>query len=94
MENEIFTRLNISAIAVLFEYLFSEVGLFFATHRWENMNKDEVEIVAFTEPETKVSKHLRFSIWLFCCVRLTTSTHDIDFIFSGVKECNETRLKM
>ena len=36
---------------------------------------------------------LRFSIWLFCCVRLTTSTHDIDFKFSGVKECNKTRLK-
>ena len=36
---------------------------------------------------------LRFSIWLFCCVRLTTSTHDIDFKFSGVKECNKTRFK-
>ena len=36
---------------------------------------------------------LRFSIWLFCCVRLTTSTHDIDFKFSGVKECDKTRLK-
>ena len=36
---------------------------------------------------------LRFSIWLFCCVRLTTSTHDIEFKFSGVKECNKTRLK-
>ena len=36
---------------------------------------------------------LRFSIWLFCCVRLTTSTHDIDFKFSGVKECNKTRLR-
>ena len=36
---------------------------------------------------------LRFSILLFCCVRLTTSTHDIDFKFSGVKECNKTRLK-
>ena len=36
---------------------------------------------------------LRFSIWLLCCVRLTTSTHDIDFKFSGVKECNKARLK-
>ena len=38
-------------------------------------------------------QRLRFSIWLFCCVRLTTSTHDIDFKFSGVKECDKTRLK-
>ena len=34
---------------------------------------------------------LRFSIWLFCCVSLTTSTHDIiDVKFSGVKEFTET----
>ena len=39
------------------------------------------------------AKGLRFSIWLFCCVRLTTSTHDIDFKFSGVKKCDKTRLK-
>ena len=38
-------------------------------------------------------RRLRFSIWLFCCVRLTTSTHDIDFKFSGVKECDKTRLE-
>ena len=36
---------------------------------------------------------LRFSIWLFCCVSLTTSTHDIDIKFSEVKECTETWFK-
>ena len=46
-----------------------------------------------SEENDRRMSYLRFSIWLFCCVRLTTSTHDIDFKFSGLKGCNKTRLK-
>ena len=60
----------------------------------EDADNTQFFIDGKTNPVVKVGRWtLRFSIWLFCCVRLTTSTHDIDFKFSGVKECNKTRLK-